>query len=420
MIHDLVIGAANDAKSFNDQTPLLWAAKNGHKAVVKLHKGPAIETKDSEYFRTPLSWAAGNGDEASVKLLLDKGATIETKDCYGRTPLHRAAEYGHEAVARLLAAELGALGRRPSELYASREGISVGSRKSPAVETLHNPGARGFTATVDLVLIHGLNGDYLKTWTHETTKVCWPKDLLPRELPDMRVLSFAYNADIYGNTSVAGIQGNAQALLARLRDLRRDRDYSRPIVFVAHNLGGIVLKQALCAARIDNRYQHLFSATRGFLLYGTPHLGADKSQWLSIVQSSAPVAPRRFGWKGRPSQLVDSLTKNSSDISNLHEDFRFLARRFAIVSFYETMALPGTKALVVDKLSSRMHLEHEEQVPMAADHLGLCRFNDASDPGFRTTCWYIKRVAQGLGHGLDQRTAVQVGSGKGVVELEQF
>ncbi|KAL8296868.1 hypothetical protein RB600_002066 [Gaeumannomyces tritici] len=396
MIHDLVIGAANDAKSFNDQTPLLWAAKNGHKAVVKLllDKGPAIETKDSEYFRTPLSWAAGNGDEASVKLLLDKGATIETKDCYGRTPLHRAAEYGHEAVARLLAAELGALGRRPSELYASREGISVGSRKSPAVETLHNPGARGFTATVDLVLIHGLN--------------------------DMRVLSFAYNADIYGNTSVAGIQGNAQALLAKLRDLRKDRDYSRPIVFVAHNLGGIVLKQALCAARIDNRYQHLFSATRGFLLYGTPHLGADKSQWLSIAQSSAPVAPRRFGWKGRPSQLVDSLTKNSSDISNTHEDFRFLARRFAIVSFYETMALPGTKAPVVDKLSSRMHLEHEEQVPMAADHLGLCRFNDASDPGFRTTCWYIKRVAQGLGHGLDQRTAVQVGSGKGVVELEQF
>ncbi|KAL8319200.1 hypothetical protein RB597_006132 [Gaeumannomyces tritici] len=209
----------------------------------------------------------------------------------------------------------------------------------------------------------------------------------------MRVLSFAYNADIYGNTSVAGIQGNAQALLAKLRDLRKDRDYSRPIVFVAHNLGGIVLKQALCAARIDNRYQHLFSATRGFLLYGTPHLGADKSQWLSIAQSSAPVAPRRFGWKGRPSQLVDSLTKNSSDISNTHEDFRFLARRFAI---------------------------HEEQVPMAADHLGLCRFNDASDPGFRTTCWYIKRVAQGLGHGLDQRTAVQVGSGKGVVELEQF
>lgn len=73
--------------------------------------------------------------------------------------------------------------------------------------------------------------------------MCWPKDLLPREMPNVRVLSFAYDADIYGNTSVAGIRGNAEALLARLRDLRDDRDYGRPIVFVAHSLGGIVLKR---------------------------------------------------------------------------------------------------------------------------------------------------------------------------------
>ncbi|KAL8403138.1 hypothetical protein RB594_008411 [Gaeumannomyces avenae] len=104
VIHDLVIGAANDAKSFNDQTPLLWAVKNGNKAVIKLllDKGAAVETKDSEYLWTPLSWAAGNGHEAVAKLLIEQGANIKAKDRYEYTPLHLAAGNGHEAVARLL------------------------------------------------------------------------------------------------------------------------------------------------------------------------------------------------------------------------------------------------------------------------------------------------------------------------------
>jgi hypothetical protein len=42
-----------------------------------------IEVSD----QTPLSWAAGNGHEAVVKLLLEKGAELETRDSHGRSPL---------------------------------------------------------------------------------------------------------------------------------------------------------------------------------------------------------------------------------------------------------------------------------------------------------------------------------------------
>ncbi|KAK3900046.1 hypothetical protein C8A05DRAFT_17604 [Staphylotrichum tortipilum] len=296
----------------------------------------------------------------------------------------------------------------------------MASRKSLVLETIYDPGPRGITATVDLVLIHGLNGDYLKTWTHTTTNVCWPKDLLPIVFPHIRVLSLAYDADIYGNTSVTGIRENAQTLLARLRDVRELRHHGRSIVFVAHSLGGIILKQALSIARSDRRYQHLFSATRGFLLYAIPHFGADQSSWLSMAKSFAPVTRRRFSWKGRHSELVDSLTRNSPDIANLCEDFRFLARRFAIVSFYENRMWPGTRAPIVDKTSALLFLEHEEPVPLDADHMNLCRFEDAEDQGFQTTCWYISRVAQGFGHGLDERVLVQIAGGNGVIELEQY
>ena len=39
-----------------------------------LEKGADVESKDRYYGQTPLSWAAGNGHEAVVKLLLEKGA----------------------------------------------------------------------------------------------------------------------------------------------------------------------------------------------------------------------------------------------------------------------------------------------------------------------------------------------------------
>jgi ankyrin repeat protein len=52
------------------------AAKNGHKAVVKLlvEKGADLESKDKDFRWTPLLWAAARGHEAVVKLLLEKGA----------------------------------------------------------------------------------------------------------------------------------------------------------------------------------------------------------------------------------------------------------------------------------------------------------------------------------------------------------
>src|SRR6202034_4113065 len=67
-----------DSKDSNGQTPLSWAARNGHEAVVKLllEKGAELETKDNNG-RTLLLWAARNGHEAVVKLLLEKGAELE-------------------------------------------------------------------------------------------------------------------------------------------------------------------------------------------------------------------------------------------------------------------------------------------------------------------------------------------------------
>lgn len=47
----------NSKGSGYDQTPLLWAAENGHEAVIKLllEEGAEVDSKDSKYGETLLS-----------------------------------------------------------------------------------------------------------------------------------------------------------------------------------------------------------------------------------------------------------------------------------------------------------------------------------------------------------------------------
>ena len=80
-------------------TAILWAARKGHGAIVKLlseQEGVTPNTADKGS-RTPLSWAAGGGFGNIVKMLLGRGdVTPNTTDKGGRTPLSWAIRGGSE------------------------------------------------------------------------------------------------------------------------------------------------------------------------------------------------------------------------------------------------------------------------------------------------------------------------------------
>lgn len=56
-------------------------------------------------------------------------------------------------------------------------------------------------AKVDIVLVHGLNGEPKRTWTAKDSAVYWPADLLPASLKGRHanILVYGYNADVYSN-----------------------------------------------------------------------------------------------------------------------------------------------------------------------------------------------------------------------------
>ena len=68
--------------------------------------------------------------------------------------------------------------------------------------------------------VHGLGGDAITTWTHPKSKAFWLKDFLPQQIPDARIMTFGYNADVAFGQSTAEIIDHAKRLLASLVDKR--------------------------------------------------------------------------------------------------------------------------------------------------------------------------------------------------------
>ncbi|KAI0474192.1 hypothetical protein F4859DRAFT_514734 [Xylaria cf. heliscus] len=258
-------------------------------------------------------------------------------------------------------------------------------------------------AKVDIILVHGLNGDPQKTWTAKNG-VFWPADLLPVSLREARanVLVYGYNADVYSKKHGSSPSDNfiymhAQTLVTSLTHYRKDElTSSNPIIWVCHSLGGILVKRALLYSNDLRTSQHedyrsLYVSTYGMVFLGTPHTGSDIASWGTVLQAmSDAVVPRSFFQS--ESVLLRTLKRDNETLQNINNHFLDVYQRFKILMAHENHKtdLKGTKMLVVDATSAGPQLPGVTYYAIEATHSGMCKFDGRNAPGYRTIATAVR------------------------------
>ncbi|KIW67282.1 hypothetical protein PV04_06547 [Phialophora macrospora] len=206
------------------------------------------------------------------------------------------------------------------------------------------------------------------TWTAGNGKM-WLSDFLPKRLPDARILLFGYNSNVAVETSSAGVDEQAVNLLDRLTARRKLVSPRRRIIFIAHSLGGIVVKRALVEAKLDDKYASIRKATFGLVFFATPHHGGN---FANLGDVAANIA-RYVLWNPK-NTFVDNLKHNSIFSERLRDEFRHQLEDYKILSFYETKRLGPD--LIVDAHSAILGLPgtRETAIALDGDHRSICKY----------------------------------------------
>jgi len=245
------------------------------------------------------------------------------------------------------------------------------------------------SATIDIIFLHGLTGDREKTWTHQGNETSWPQTLLPTKIPQARILTFGYDAYITHFQDIVSknrIGDHAKTFLKELANKRHlDGTNERPIIFVAHSLGGLVCEDALLAAKnsAEEREQKILESTRGIAFMGTPHNG---SGFAAYGQAFA----KYLGFmKQTNTGLLQVLRQDSEVLARIHQEFYTMIRarekqrkeEIMITCFFEEVPLRVVGCLVVSRESAI--LGQYGRAGIHKNHMDMTKFADEDDPGFK-------------------------------------
>ena len=214
----------------------------------------------------------------------------------------------------------------------------------------------------------------------------WLRDALPEYLPNARVMIYGYDSKLVGSHSFQNLGDVGSRFRASLKVALGPIPRERPLIFMAHSLGGLVLKEAMVqmvsGSDADSRN---FKATFGILFFGVPNQGMDISSLLSMV-------------RGQPNlHFLSTLSKDGGFLQSLIEKFQttFAFQDSHIYSFYETNTSPtakesesgrwtmtGDPAVLVDRHSARSgrswEVNHLHHLPISSNHSEMVKFSEYS------------------------------------------
>ncbi|KFY80332.1 hypothetical protein V499_00806 [Pseudogymnoascus sp. VKM F-103] len=242
----------------------------------------------------------------------------------------------------------------------------------------------------DLVFIHGVTGNRIKTWKAPDAAGPWPSELLAKDIANVRILAWGYDADIVNLMTPAGqnrIGNHARDLLTDLES-NRINDIDRPIIFVVHSLGGLVVEDAICISRSSPKSEQgivkIEECTQGILFMGTPQCGSDASKLAAVAAGFA-------NYFRTTNKSIINLFDPKSEVlarvqASFHERIRSRSedehRPMRLFVFYEDreMVVLGKSFMIVPKESAIINGYGHASLP--ADHSTMTKFASKSDPGY--------------------------------------
>ncbi|KAI2466720.1 hypothetical protein F4781DRAFT_404907 [Annulohypoxylon bovei var. microspora] len=251
---------------------------------------------------------------------------------------------------------------------------------------------------VDIIAVHGLGGSWQTTWSagRGDNPTIWLRDRLPEVLARInvrpRIRAFGYDAKYIFTSSTSNPESCAEDLLTRIRIARQtEEERQAPIIFVAHSLGGLIVKLAMNIAHTDDEYHHdVLDKTAGCLFLAVPFHGADVASWAQL--GSKVVSVVSVGMTGNQG-FTSALTKNSKDWMKISRDFVQRGRNMTFRSAYETEKMGGSR--IVDEASVRNNVPNERVFPMpGSNHRNICKFSDHENGRFAPVGLAVTEIVQ--------------------------
>ncbi|KAH7171420.1 ankyrin repeat-containing domain protein [Dactylonectria macrodidyma] len=247
---------------------------------------------------------------------------------------------------------------------------------------------------VDLVFVHGLGGNLRTTWKVDGTTEPWftKPEFLGRLQNSVRALSFGYNANRFGDVANTRIIHHANDLLRNLV-LKRLDNPNRPIIFIAHSLGGLVVKRAILLCATNNDWSAIKNSTKSIIFMGTPHMGSEKAEDLVVVQKLASLMKFQ-------SAIATNLTKELKTFSTAVQDINMeftidVHRSIELLCCYEShpQRLPsGSREIIVPQWSAV--LQGVDNIDLNCHHSGLPKFRSPDEPRFELFWGEVQRLVR--------------------------
>ena len=234
----------------------------------------------------------------------------------------------------------------------------------------------------DIVFVHGLGGDAWSTWHPEASKKdtnFWPM-WLGEDLPQMGIWSLAYEVE-----PTRWKKGSTMPLVQRADNildlLELDGIGERPVIFITHSMGGLLLKQMLRNANDSGNesWLKIVQQTKGIVYLSTPHSGSDIATWIKYI-----------GGILRTSVSVEELEAHNPQLLNLNDYCRDNERikEIPIIVYCENEKTSGV--IVVDKTSANPGVAGVKPIMVDENHISISKPNSPNHRIYRRVKKFIR------------------------------